>query len=63
MFEGRWVAVVIPAYNEEKLVGKVLQTMPAFVDRIVVVDDASTDQTGQVLAEARARLGCRYWWR
>jgi glycosyltransferase involved in cell wall biosynthesis len=59
MFEGRWVAVVIPAYNEEKLVGKVLQTMPALVDRIVVVDDASTDQTGQVLAEARERLGCR----
>ncbi len=59
MFEGRWVAVVVPAYNEEKLIGRVLETMPALVDRIVVVDDASTDRTWDVLSAARERLGCR----
>lgn len=59
MFEGRWVAVVVPAYNEERLLGRVLETMPALVDRIVVVDDASTDGTWDVLSAAKERLGCR----
>ena len=50
MFEGRSVFVVVPAYNEEKLIGTVVATMPAAVDRIVIVDDASTDGTAGVLA-------------
>ena len=54
MFEGRSVFVVVPAYNEEKLIGTVLDTMPALVDRIIVVDDASTDGTAAAL-EAMAR--------
>ncbi len=39
------IAVVVPAYNEEKLVGKVFETMPKFVDLIYLVDDASSDNT------------------
>jgi glycosyltransferase involved in cell wall biosynthesis len=35
----------VPAHNEERLIGTVITTMPDFVDRIVVVDDASTDGT------------------
>ncbi|MCD6581088.1 MAG: glycosyltransferase family 2 protein, partial [Desulfuromusa sp.] len=45
MFEEKKVAVVIPAYNEELLIGRVITTMPDFVDYIVVVDDCSTDDT------------------
>jgi glycosyltransferase involved in cell wall biosynthesis len=45
MYNGRTVAVVIPAYNEEKLIDRVVTTMPEFVDKIVVVDDSSKDQT------------------
>jgi glycosyltransferase involved in cell wall biosynthesis len=56
MFEGRPVTVVIPAYNEEKLLGRVLETMPPIVDRVIAVDDASRDGTAQVLTEARERL-------
>jgi glycosyltransferase involved in cell wall biosynthesis len=59
MFEGRKVIVVVPAHNEENLIGQVLDTMPPLVDRIVVVDDASTDRTAQVLCEAGKRLGDR----
>ena len=59
MFEGRRVVVVVPAYNEEKLVDRVLDTMPAFVDRMIVVDDASRDRTAEVLEAAQARHGAR----
>jgi glycosyltransferase involved in cell wall biosynthesis len=59
MFEGRRVCVVIPAYNEQRLIGRVLDTMPAFVDRMIVVDDASTDTTSQALCAAQSRMGER----
>ncbi len=59
MFEGRRVFVVVPAHNEEKLISGVLETVPAVVDRIVVVDDASSDRTAEVLCEAGRRMGGR----
>jgi glycosyltransferase involved in cell wall biosynthesis len=59
MYEGKTIAVVVPAYNEEKLIGRVLETMPDFVDLIIVVDDASTDQTLDIAAAYREALGDR----
>lgn len=53
MYKGATVAVVVPTYNEEGLVGEVIDTVPAFVDRIYVVDDCSTDGTW---AEIRQRV-------
>jgi glycosyltransferase involved in cell wall biosynthesis len=51
MRNGVRVAVVVPARNEARLLGRTLATMPGFVDHVVVVDDASDDGTAQV-AEA-----------
>jgi len=51
------IAVVVPAYNEEKQIGHVIESIPDFVDRIVVINDASTDGTEQVVEEYINRAG------
>ena len=40
--------VVVPAFHEELHVGRVIETMPRFVDDILVIDDGSADRTGAV---------------
>ena len=45
MYRNHTIAVVVPAYNEETLISRVIETMPEYVDRIVVVDDDSRDGT------------------
>lgn len=49
MYRDRKVAMVIPAYNEEKLITKTVETLPDFVDLIIVVNDGSSDRTQEVL--------------
>ena len=49
MYREHSVAVVVPAYNEELLIRDTLSSIPAFVDRIYVVNDASTDGTQQII--------------
>ncbi|MFW5803688.1 MAG: glycosyltransferase family 2 protein [bacterium] len=51
MLHNKTIAVVVPCYNEETQIGMVLETMPDFVDRIIVVNDKSTDATAEVVAQ------------
>ncbi|MBT3657494.1 MAG: glycosyltransferase family 2 protein [Euryarchaeota archaeon] len=48
MYDGMMVGVVIPARNEAEHLTGVLSTIPDFVDKVVVVDDGSTDGTGKL---------------
>jgi glycosyltransferase involved in cell wall biosynthesis len=56
VYEGRTVAVVVPAYNEEALVGSTVSGIPAFVDNIIVVDDCSKDETAVRAQNADKRV-------
>ncbi len=64
--EANWpgLTVVVPAYNEEEVIGETLQSLLA-VDypdlRIIVVDDGSTDSTGEIVA-ALQEQNITYLW-
>ena len=69
MLKGKHVAVVIPAYNEERLIARTIGRVPDYVDYIVVVDDGSADHThiaatvalngrpGEVIRQTNAGVG------
>ncbi len=49
MLSKKTIAVVVPAYDEENQILHVLETMPGFVDKIVLVNDCSRDRTSEKL--------------
>ncbi len=58
MYRDRRIALVIPAYNEERLIGKTLEKVPPLFDRIFVVDDCSPDNQCEVVRK-RAQVDPR----
>ncbi|HVO23993.1 MAG TPA: glycosyltransferase family 2 protein [Candidatus Margulisiibacteriota bacterium] len=55
MYRDKRIALVIPAYNEERLIGRTLSGVPPLIDGIIVVDDASTDGMSAVVRQCMAR--------
>lgn len=51
--------IIIPAYNEEETISKVIQTVPSFSNidiRIIVIDDGSQDESADVAKKAGAEI-------
>lgn len=53
---GKRIGVVIPALNEERAIGLVIRDIPAWVDHVVVADNASTDRTAEIARAAGATV-------
>jgi len=51
-FDKLKIKVVVPAHNEERLIGRVIKGMPPFVDKIIIVDDGSEDGTARCAEES-----------
>jgi glycosyltransferase involved in cell wall biosynthesis len=49
MYRNKKIAVVVPAYNEETQITRVIDTMPEFIDCIVITNDCSKDRTSEVI--------------
>ena len=47
---------VIAAYNEDRFIGSVVLKTRRYVDRVIVVDDGSTDQTAEIAGQAGATV-------
>lgn len=45
------ISIVIPAYNEEKLIRPTLENIPSIIDRTYVVDDCSLDKQNEVVLQ------------
>ncbi len=51
MYKDKSICAVVPAYNEETQIGMVIDTMPDYVDKIVIIDDCSKDNTVKVVQD------------
>jgi len=49
MYKDKTIHVVVPAHNESSQIAAVIKSMPSLVDRIIVVDDASKDNTVEIV--------------
>jgi glycosyltransferase involved in cell wall biosynthesis len=55
MYREHHIALVIPAYREQKLISNTLQNVPELFDRVYVVDDCSPDDQNRVILEMSKR--------
>ena len=59
LFNSASIAAVVPCYNEETQIGKVIESMPSFVTKIVIVNDKSKDKTSEVVRSYIEKYGSR----
>jgi glycosyltransferase involved in cell wall biosynthesis len=55
MYKNKIIGAVVPCYNEGKQISKVVETMPNFVDKIIIIDDKSKDNTVKIIENLRKK--------
>jgi glycosyltransferase involved in cell wall biosynthesis len=56
MYRGMKISVVIPCHNEEEGIARVIPSLPASIDEVIVVDNDSTDRTAEVARKLGAQV-------
>jgi len=56
MYKDHKVGLLIPAFNEEKSIGAVLESVPDYVDGVIVVNDGSKDRTAEIARKHGAKV-------
>ena len=51
MYKNNIIAVIVPAYNEELLLPITINSMPDYVDHIIIINDCSDDRTKEIMNE------------
>ncbi len=49
MYKNKKIAIVIPCYNESTQIGSVIESLPEYLDHIIIIDDKSKDNTIEVV--------------
>jgi len=49
MYKNKRICAVIPAHNEETQIGRVIETMPDYMDLMIIIDDKSSDNTVAII--------------
>lgn len=52
------ITIIVPAYNEAKVLQGTLDDLKTITNQIIVIDDASNDQTGQIAQRAGVKVYC-----
>jgi glycosyltransferase involved in cell wall biosynthesis len=50
------ITVILPAYNEEDSIGSIVLLTRLYSDKVIVVDDASSDRTAEIVKNAGAEV-------
>ena len=56
MYRNNKISLIIPCFDEEKGIGKILKHWPLFIDQIIVVDNNSTDRTSEIANKLGAQV-------
>lgn len=56
MLQNKKISLIIPCFDEEEGIQKILETKPLFIDEVIVVDNNSTDKTSKIAKKLGAKV-------
>ena len=56
MYNNKKISIVIPCLNEELSLKRILKNIPDFIDKVIVIDNGSTDNSVEVAKKYNAKV-------